>query len=272
MPARAGRTPGRRAMTGDGCGCAQVDRLAGAIRPRLPRPVDPDEVAVLLESTGFTDGLAVHGYRQAGLFALAEQVVRRMCPGPARVPEPSRWDWRVLGAVRVAVARLVAAVALGAVGWWYGLWAALPVLLAVPLGELLVAWHAGQARHGFASYDDRALLIRHLRAVGWRALLALVPPLLVATALLTAAGHLPAGRPLAEVTAARAAAGVLFAGWYALLLLLAARRRLLIALALAASGVAVVPFGGLWPVAGAYLLGLVMAALALFDPRRFTGT
>jgi hypothetical protein len=135
-----------------------------------------------------------------------------------------------------------------------------------------MAWHGGKARHGFAAYDDGQLLARHLRAVGWRALLALVPPLLVATALLAVAGHLPAGRALAQVTAARAAAGVLFAGWYALLLLLAARHRLRNALAVAGLGAALIPFGGLWPVAGAYLLGLVLAASTLFDPRRFTGS
>ena len=61
------------------CGCAEVDRLAAAVRLRRPRPVDPDEVAVVLEANGFTDGLAVDGYRQPGVFALAEQVLRRLC-------------------------------------------------------------------------------------------------------------------------------------------------------------------------------------------------
>ena len=254
------------------CGCAQVDRLAAAVRLRVPRPVDRDEVAVVLESTGFTDEVATRGYRQAGVFALAEQVLRRACPGWAPSPARARADWRLLGRAEVMLARLVAMVALGAVGWRYGWAAALPVLPAVPLAELLVAWHGGQARYGFASYDERALLVRHLRAVGWRALLALVPPLLVASALLAVAGHLPAGRPLAEVTAAHAAAGVLSAGWYGLLLLLAARHRLLGGLAVAGGCVGLVPVGGLWTFVGGYVLGLVLVALALFDPRRFTGS
>ena len=60
------------------------------------------------------------------------------------------------------------------------------------------------------------------RAVGWRALLALVPPLLLATALLAAAGHLPSD--LGRMTALRAGIGVLLAGAYPLLLLLAVAR------------------------------------------------
>jgi hypothetical protein len=245
------------------CGCAEVDRLAAAVRFRRPRPVDPDEVAVVLETNGFTDGLAVNGYRQPGVFALAEQVLRRLCSCRVDCSGRAGWDWRGLGRWRLVIARLVALVALVAVGWR----TALPVLLALPLGELLVAWHGGQARHGFAHYADRSLLVRHLRAVGWRALLALVPPVLVATGLLSAAGHLPAGRPLAG-----AALGVLLAGWYGLLLLLAARRALGFALLLIVVGGALVPLVGLWPFVGAYLLGLVLAALVVLDPRRFPGS
>ena len=250
------------------CGCAEVDRLAAALRFRRPRPVDPDEVAVVLEANGFTDGLAVDGYRQPGLFALAEQVLHRLCICRVDCSGRAGWDWRGLGRWRLVVARLVAFAALAAVGWR----TALPVLLALPLGEVLVAWHGGHARHGFAHYADRSLLVRHLRGVGWRALLALVPPVLVATGLLAAAGHLPAGRPLASVTAGHAAVGVLFAGWYGLLLLLAARRRLMPAVVIVGVAGALVPLLGMWPVVVGYLLGLVVAALALFDPRRFSGS
>ena len=38
-----------------------IDRLAGIVAARVPRPVHPDEVAVLLEATGFTDRTAVRG-------------------------------------------------------------------------------------------------------------------------------------------------------------------------------------------------------------------
>jgi hypothetical protein len=245
------------------CGCADVDRLASAMRLRRPRPVDPDEVAVVLEANGFTDGLAVAGYRQSGVFALAEQVLRRLCAGRVDGPECAGWDWRGLGRWRVVVARLVALAALGVLGWR----TALPVLLALPLGELLVAWHGGQARRGFARYADRSLLVRHLRGVGWRALLALVPPVLVATGLLSVAGHLPA----ASATAERAALGVLFAGSYGLVLLLAARRRVTLAAVIVGVAGGLVPFLGLWSVVGTYLVGLVLAALVLFDPRRFSG-
>jgi len=196
--------------------------------------------------------------------------VTAACPGCLRTgvtprpPAVGRWDWRVLGRRRPIAARLVAAGALAGVAWCEGPPGVLPALAAVPLGELLVAWHGGQARHGFAVYDDPLLVARHLRALGRRALLALIAPLLIATALLATEAGLPATLPLAHTTADRAAAGVLCAGGYGLVLLLAAVRRLRVALVLVLAGL-----GGPVPLLCGYLTGLVLAALALFDPRTF---
>jgi len=239
-----------------GCGCEQVDRLAAILRRYSPRLVHADEVAVLLESTGFTDRAAERGYRQSGLFALARQVLRRLGP-PARRAPAFRWDWAALGGVRLLAARAMAAVAFGAVGWRWGPLAVLPALVTVPLGELLVAWYGGEVRWAVGRFDEARAVARHLAGVGRRALLALVPPLLAATGLATAAGYLPAGFALAHLTAQRAAIGCLLAGWYPLLLLLATCRRLAVGL-----GVFAVLTVSWAPIVG-YLLGLVVAAAGL---------
>ena len=183
--------------------------------------------------------------------------------------------WRRVAGPRLVAARLVAAAGFVAVGWGRPS-LVLPALLAVPLAEVLVVWHAGQARRAVATHDDPRAVAGHLRALGRRTLLALVPPLLLASALFAVAAHPPAGRPLAHATAAHAAVGVLCAGGYALLLLLAAGGRLgraLTLVGLTAAGLAVgrsgVPYVGLWPALGGYLAGLVVAAVALFDVRTF---
>ena len=220
-----------------GCGCEQVDRLAAILRRYSPRLVHADEVAVLLESTGFTDRAAERGYRQSGLFALARQVLRRLGP-PARRAPAFRWDWAALGGVRLLAARAMAAVAFGAVGWRWGPLAVLPALVTVPLGELLVAWYGGEVRWAVGRFDEARAVARHLAGVGRRALLALVPPLLAATGLVTAAG-------------------CLLAGWCPLLLLLATCRRLAVGL-----GVFAVLTVSWAPIVG-YLLGLVVAAAGL---------
>jgi hypothetical protein len=224
-----------------------VDRLAAVLRGHPRRPVDADEVTLLLESTGFTDRTAVHGYRQPGVFALAARVLRRL--GPVRVPPPAlRWQ----GVGRLGVARGLAAVALLVAGARWGVLTVLPALVAVPPGELLAAWCGGQGRLAAARYDDPRAVVRHRAAVARRALLTLVPPLLVAAGLLAAAGHLP-GRAVLL----RAAVAVLLAGWYPLLLLLATARRPVAGLA------ALLAVAGPWPLAGGYLGALVVAAAGL---------
>jgi len=227
-----------------------IDRLAGIVAARVPRPVHADEVAVLLEATGFTDRTAVHGYRQPGLFALAAQVRRRLGP-PPRPASVSRWDRSALGGWRLHVARLLSAAGFGLVAWRWGLLTVLPALVAVPLGEVLVGWYGGEARWAAGRYDNTRVVARHRSAVGRRAVLALVPPLLVATAVLSAARQLHSGPAL------RAGIGVLLAGAYPLVLLLAAGRRL------AASVAALLAVAGPWGAIGGYLAGLVVAAEGL---------
>ena len=172
---------------------------------------------------------------------------------------------------RMVIARLAAAAGFVALGWGRPS-LVLPALLAVPLAEALVAWHAGKARRAFASQPDPQAVARYLHALGRRTLLALTPPVLVASALFAVDAHLPADRPLAHAAAARAAVGVLCVGGYALLLFLAAGRRLLAALLL--GGLAAAAWTGLgpagpWPAIGGYLVGLVLAGAALFDVRTF---
>ncbi len=191
-------------------------------------------------------------------------------PRRAAAAVADAWDWAALTRPPVLVARLLALLGFAMVAWWRGAPAVLPAVLAFPLAEALVAWHAGQARHAFTTHDDMRALARHLRALGRRAVLAVVPPLLVASALLAAAAGPAAGRPLVHVTAARAAVGVLCAGGYGLVLLLAAARRLGTVLALGGLAVA----GSAWPgaILGVYLAAVVLAAVALFDPSRYAPT
>ena len=170
--------------------------------------------------------------------------------------------------------------------------AAVPLLMAVPLIEVFIAWHASRAAAGLATYDDVRAYHRHLRTLGTVTVTLLVPPLVVGAGLAAAAFRLPYGlsaHPGARAIVLALSAGVLLGGVYALALLLATRRRLATAALVAAAPVlfaAVIgasslvavpptPTGSLMQVmlpgtvaglAATYLLGLVTAAHAVFHP------
>ncbi|GIF59303.1 hypothetical protein [Asanoa iriomotensis] len=187
---------------------------ARAFAPALRR--DPPEARVGARAPfGAVVAYVLIGAGQAGAFLL----VWRLVPGDGAAPPP----------------------------------ATVPLLLAVPLIELFVAWHAAGAAAGLDLYDDVAAYRRHLRALGAATLAGLVPPLAVGAALLVAAFRLPyelSRHPDARALVLSLAAGALLAGAWAATLLLATRGRLLLAalLALAPVAFAVVPVAG-WLVA-----------------------
>jgi hypothetical protein len=187
---------------------------ARAFAPALRR--DPPEARIAPRApVGAVVAYLLIGAGQAGAFLL----VWRLAPGEGAAPPP----------------------------------ATVPLLLAVPLIELFVAWHATSAAAGLDLYDDVAAYRRHLRALGAATLAGLVPPVAVGAALLVAAFRLPyelSRHPDARALVLAVAAGVLLAGSWAATLLLATRGRLLLAalLALAPVAFAVVPVTG-WLVA-----------------------
>ncbi|MEV0720537.1 hypothetical protein, partial [Asanoa sp. NPDC050611] len=187
---------------------------ARAFAPAVRR--DPPEARVGARAPfGAVVAYLLIGAGQAGAFLL----VWRLVPGDGAVPPP----------------------------------ATLPLLLAVPLIELFVAWHATRAAAGLDLYDDVAAYRRHLRVLGIATLAGLLPPLAIGAALLVAAFRLPyelSRHPDAKALVLAGAAGVLLAGSWAATLLLATRGRLLLAALLAVAPVvfAVVPVAG-WLVA-----------------------
>jgi hypothetical protein len=180
-----------------------------------------------------------------------------------------------------------------------------PLLLAVPLIEIMVGWHEARASDGLDAYDDRHAHRRHVRKLAVVTLTALLPPLAVGLALGASAHRLPFG--LSSHAAVRGlvlgvASGVLLAGVFAVTLLLTARRRLVtaavfatcpagLAAALAASPVAAAgPDGQVGSLAGwhalfrstadllpgtviglllVHIIGLALAARAVFDTRSY---
>ncbi|HET6213377.1 MAG TPA: hypothetical protein VFE14_10960, partial [Micromonosporaceae bacterium] len=177
--------------------------------------------------------------------------------------------------------------------------AAVPLLLGVPLTEVLIGRYAVRCAVALDDHEDRTGYHRQVRRLGLTTLAALVPPLTCGVALATAAGHLPYGlasHPDVRAGLLRLASGVLLAGAYGVLLLLAIQRRLGTAVLLAswpAALAAVVAAGYLlpwapvpWPLpdslagwadallpatvgtlTAAYLAGLAVAAYAVLDPR-----
>ncbi|GIF67153.1 hypothetical protein Ais01nite_51880 [Asanoa ishikariensis] len=188
-------------------------------------------------------GAAV-GLAAARAFAPA---LRRDPPGarvPVRTPVGAMIAYLLVGAGQAGAFLLVSRLEPGAGA------AAVPLLLAVPLIELFVGWHAAGAAAGLDLYDDVAAYRRHLRALGVVTLAALVPPLAIGAALVVAAFRLPyelSRHPDARALVLSAAAGVLLAGAWAATLLLATRGRLVLAalLALAPVAFAVAPVAGL---------------------------
>jgi hypothetical protein len=269
-PTTTGRDAGLRSAQ-PATGVA-LDDLVGALRPAIARAptADPDEVAAALEDAGLTDQAARQTFGQPDLFALAGRLLPRLARSAPTRPRrhavpPMRLDWSGLLRPRLATPRLIAAAGLAA-AWWLRLPAPaiVPAAAAVPLAELLLAWHLGYARWGLGYHDSGTGWRRHLRRTGLLTLAALAVPLVVAAGLAGAATHRTGLVPVAS--------GLLAAGGYPLLLLLTARRRLLTGaslIAVIAAGTALthpsLPRMGL--LAGGYLAGLALVAYAILDPR-----
>jgi hypothetical protein len=252
---------------------ASLDDLAAALRPAISGAPggapDPDEVAAALEDVGLTDQSARQSFGQPDLFALARRLLPRLAlaPRPRRhAVAPLRLDWSGLLRPRLAPARLAGAAGLLTAALWLRVApaAVLPAAAAVPLAELLLAWHLGYARWGLGYHDSATGWRRHLRRAGLLTLLALTLPLLLAAGFAGAATHRPGLVPLAT--------GLLASGGYPLLLLLTARRRLLagaslIALTAAGTALAHPSLPRMCMLAGGYLAGLALTTYAVLDPR-----
>jgi hypothetical protein len=183
--------------------------------------------------------------------------------------------------------------------------ATVPMLLAVPLVEILVNWHVTRASDGLDAYDDRHAHRRHSHKLAAVTVTALLPSLAIGLALATSAYRLPFG--LSSYAGIRnlvleVASGFLLTGVFAVILLLTARRRLVtaavfsvcpaaLALVLSASPVAaagpqasVASLVGLHaglPSAGdllpsaviallfVHIVGLALTARAVFDTRSY---
>jgi hypothetical protein len=222
-------------------------------------------------------------------------LVRALTPSGlsrSRTRSPLRPVWRGLhvappSLVRERVARalvgLVEAAAIALV-WWTAP-TLQPLLVAVPLAEILVAWHRSRATAGLDGYEDLRAFRREVRGLAAVTVGALVPPLVVGAALGAAAYRLPyrlSTHPQARDLVLGMAAAMLLGGLLAVTGLLCARGRTVAAGVLAAAplagaavvawllqsaapGVPVLP-GTVAAVGVAYLLGLVVAAHSTFDP------
>jgi hypothetical protein len=183
----------------------------------------------------------------------------------------------------VGTGQAVLLVALGAAGVSLAsVWAAVPLLLGVPLIELTLVWHQRRIASARAALDDRAQFERRLSRVSASTAAVLAIPVAGGGLLASAAwlGKAPAG-------AIRLAAAVLLVAVYALCLVLAAHRRpgtaatlvwwpaLLVGIAgpQAARILAVTPqFADTLAAAtllGAAAPGLVVAAQALRNPESY---
>jgi hypothetical protein len=132
--------------------------------------------------------------------------------------------------------------------------AAGPLLVGVPLTELMLVWHQRRVADGRESLVDRAAFRRHLARVSGGSGLALGLPLVLGLSLL--------GRPAW-------ATPVLLAGLYALCLVLVAHRRMAGALVLMWWPVPLVwlaPGGAAVTLLCAYPPALALAVLAMRDP------
>jgi hypothetical protein len=265
--------PAGPAPAGPSAEAPSLDDLAATLRPAISGAPggapDPDEVVAALEDAGITDQSARQSFGQPDLFALARRLLPRLAlaPRPRRhAVAPLQLDWSGLLRPRLAPARLVAAAGLVTAVWWLRVppVAALPAAAAVPLAELLLAWHMGYSRWGLGYHDSGTGWRRHLRRSGLLTLLALTLPLLLAAGFAGAATHLAGLVPVAT--------GLLASGGYPLLLVLTARRRFLSG----ASLIAVTAAGTVLThpsllrmglLAGGYLAGLALTAYAILDPR-----
>jgi hypothetical protein len=225
-------------------------------------------------------------------------LVRALTPsGLSRAPssQPLRPVWRGLhvappSLVRERVARalvgLVEAAAIALV-WWTAP-TLQPLLVAVPLAEIVVAWHRSRATAGLDGYEDLRAFRREVRGLAAVTVVALVPPLVVGAALAAAAYRLPyrlSSHPQARDLVLGMAAATLLGGLLAVTGLLCARGRIVAAAVVAAAPLAgtavvawllhaVVPGFAVLPAVVAatgiaYLLGLVVAAHSTFDPDEY---
>jgi hypothetical protein len=169
--------------------------------------------------------------------------------------------------------------------------ALVPLLLAVPVVEVWVAWHLARVAAGLVRYDDRDRYLRYARRIGRSTLTGPLPPLAAGAALAGTATRLPYGlsaHPDAPAVVLAMAGGVLLAGVVAVGWLLSARgRRWLAAAVTGAPALAILALSvtvptrmatslGGWSqllpatviaLAVAYAAGLVLVAYVLFDAR-----
>jgi hypothetical protein len=109
---------------------------------------------------------------------------------------------------------------------------AVPLLVGVPLTELLLVWHQRRVADGRARLDDRAAFGRHLKRVSRGTVVVLALPVLAGAALcvpVLAGNGLFAGRLDALPGQPRIATAVLLTGVFALCLVLVTHRRLVTA-------------------------------------------
>ncbi|MDQ7910896.1 hypothetical protein RB614_41040 [Phytohabitans sp. ZYX-F-186] len=181
---------------------------------------------------------------------------------------------------RAPVTGVVAALGQGALAVL--VWRAAPdaavLALGVPLLVFVVCWHEARAATAADAHDDLRAFHREVRDLGTVTVGALVPPLVAGVALGAAAYRLPyqiSGHPGARGLVLSGAAVLLLGGVLALTALLVARARPVVAAVVAAGPLSALAAGGtLLPatvaaLAVTYLVGLMLAAHAVFDPERY---
>ncbi|MCW6009127.1 hypothetical protein K1W54_31975 [Micromonospora sp. CPCC 205371] len=227
-------------------------------------------------------------------------LVRALTPSGldrSRAPSPSlqRPVWGGLHVAPPSLARrrvaralvgLVEAAAIALV--WWSAPTLQPLLVAVPLAEIVVAWHRSRATAGLDGYEDLRAFRREVRGLAAVTVGVLVPPLVAGAALTAAAYRLPyrlSTHPQARDLVLGMAAAMLLGGLLAVTGLLSARGRTVTAAVVAAAplagtavvvwllhavapGFAVLP-GMVAAIGVSYLLGLVVAAHSTFDPDEY---
>ena len=168
--------------------------------------------------------LAILGAALAGMILVAYRPAVRRGPRPARRWRPRPADVGAAAAHGVAGAGQAALFLLVVLGfrigpagpvnpeWTVSLWTASPLLAAIPLTELLLAWHWQRAGQGRARLARQRPFLRHLAWGGVAAAAALVVPL-------------GGGLALAASGQWTLAAATLLAGVQATCLVIAAHRR-----------------------------------------------
>jgi hypothetical protein len=225
--------------------------------------------------------LMLLGAALVGMIVVAYRPAVRRSPRPARrwrphAPAVRAAAWHGLAGAGQAALFLLVVLGFGVArsgfvspGWTVSLWTAAPLLAAIPLTELLLAWHWRRAGRGRARLAGQRPFLRHLAWGGVAAAVALVLPLGGGLALavgrqwtLAAATLLAGVQATCLVIAAHRRPGLAAAtGWCLATLVIAAgllRDGLAPQLPPATAGVLVLVCG--------YPLALVPAVSAMIDP------